>query len=468
MAKTFDIDDTLTQLTEDDRISHRDGFQGNIVFGGVGSGKSIGIGAAYLRAYMRADYGMCCLTVKPEETEEIEEIAKEQGRGDDVIKISPSSDFSHDFARAEDERGEGSESETTLNLINTVIDIAQGASVKSESYWEGGKTQLLRNTITTLKCAGELVTFENIYRFIVTAPTSQKALAGQDFKDTYCYHVLNQATENADTATNAGRAENHHRDFDICLLYWTKEYPNLAEKTRSIIVSMVTTGADMFLQGNLRTVFSETKSRRPCPPELARQGKIIIVDMPVKTFEGVGVIANNVYKLCFQKAAERLPFKKTGIAVALYADECQHFLNDYDNLFLQTSRSAGCSVFFLTQSINNLITKYGDHGEAKAYNLLGLITNKYAMRNTCVKTNQYFADLCGQDWEMQSSSSVGIGDDDERITSSLSESRRYRVEPIRFSELLTDQEHLIFEAIAHNGRTWSNGENFLNCYFKKQ
>lgn len=471
MAKTsFNLDATLTQLGEHDHFTHRDAMQGNIVFGGVGSGKSSGSGATFLRSYMAHNYGMCCLTVKPEETEELETIAKQQGRGDDVIKISPSSGAWHDPFLTESTRGIGSETQTIVKLYTRLVEIANGKQSSSDSYWNNAEQTLLTAAVIALKCCDENISIENIYKFIITAPTSQKELRSSEFKEnSYCYSILERAVENVDKLDGQA-VPIHIRDFNFAWLYWSKDFPNLAEKTRSIVVSSLTSTASQFLTGSLRTVFTENSSGKPCPPELARQGKIIIVDMSVKVYEDVGIMANSLYKLLFQKAMERIPLKVSGVAVALYADEFQHFVNDYDNLFLQTSRSAGVSVFFLTQSINNLITKYGDQGEAKAYNLLGLIGNKFAHKNTCVKTNKYFSDLIGEDWQMQSSSSVNMGEDEERITSSMSEQKRYFCEPTRFSELLSGglENSLIVEAIAHNGRTWSNGEKFLNCYFKQQ
>lgn len=469
---TFNLDDPFIQFTPLDYLSHRDAMQSFLSLGGIGSGKSSGSGASLLRAYMKHGYGMCCMTVKPEETEEICAIAEQQGRAEDIIKISPESGFSHDPFLAENVREVGSETQTLVKLYSRLVEIASGKQVASDSYWNESRDTLLACAIIALKCAKEPVNIENIYKYIITAPKSEKSLFSSQFKEkSYCYSILERAVENADKEADNPDAPIHFRDFDFSWLYWSDDFPNLAEKTRSIVVSTLTSTASKFLTGSLRTVFTENKTRRPCPPELIRtDSKIVIVDMSVKVYEDVGVMANSLYKLLFQKAMERVPLKATGSPVALYADECQTVLNDFDFQFLQTSRSAGVSVFFLTQSINNLITKFGDNGEAKAYNLLGLIGMKFAHKNTCTKSNQFMADLIGQDWDFQSSSSVNMGDDDERITSSLSEQRRYIVEPIEFTKLLSGggQNNLIVEAIAHNGRIWSNGENHLHCAFKQR
>lgn len=471
-SDSFNLDETLVQFSPYDSFSHRDAMNGNIVFGGVGSGKSSGSGATFLRSYMATGYGMLCLTVKPEETQELEAIANEQGRGSDVIKISPDSGYSHDPFIAEDLREIGAETQTVVKLYSRLVEIANGAQSSNESYWVNAQQTMLTSAVIALKSANEPVSVENIYRLIISAPTSQNVLTSSTFQESsYCFSVLTKASENAERQTDNVNKPLHLRDFDFAQMYWLEDFPKLAEKTRSIIVSTLTSTASLFLTGSLRTVFTEDKTRIPCPPDLARQGKIIIVDMSVKVYEDVGVMANSLYKLLFQKAMERIPLKVSGVPVALYADECQHFINDYDNLFLQTSRSSGVSVFLLTQSINNLITKYGEQGEPKAYNLLGLIGNKIAHRNTCVKTNSYFAELIGQDWDYQSSSSVNMGEDDEnKMSSSISEQRRYIVEPIRFTELPSGglKNDLTVGAIIHNGNEWNDEQKFLHCYFKQQ
>ena len=468
----FNLDDPLLYLTENDPFTHRMAMQGITITGGVGSGKTSGSGRTLLSAYMQNGYGMCCLTVKPDETEFIETVAEEQGRSDDVIKIAPNEPWFYDFMEEEAKRGKGSETETIVSLFLSLVEIAQGSLKSKESYWLSALRQLLRNAVTTLLCAEETVTIENCYKLIIQAPTSLQMFRSKEFREeSYCYYVLNKASEKVDAAVESGSTEIHHRDFDISFMYWSKEFPNLAEKTRSVIVSMFTTTADVFLRGSLRTIFSEQKNKRPCPPSLAREKKILIVDMSVKIYESVGVISNSVYALLFTKEMERQTLQQTGTPAALYADEFTHFLsgNDYLNVFLQTSRGAGVSVCLCTQSLNNLTTKYGENGEAKAYNLLGLIGTHIAHNNTCVKTNNYFAEKVGYDWEYQHSSSINTGEDRDSITSGLQEQRRYVLEPIRMTELLTGgaENNLTCEAIAYNGRRWSNGEKYLNVYFQQ-
>ena len=469
----FKLSDTFIQLGANDRLTFADIFQSIFVAGMPGSGKTSGPRDTFLRQYFRHGFGMCALTVKPEEKEEICAIAEEEGRGGDIACISPTEKRFYDFMDAEAKRGKGSETETLVSLLSLLVEIAQGQQKSSDSYWVGGQRQLTRNAVCLLQCAEEQpCTVEKIYRLVISAPNSTKQLNNKEYReDSYCFKVLEKAAANVDRVLKEGNAETHHRDFDICLMYWTKEFPNLAEKTRSILVSMLSTTTDLFMRGSLKTIFSSQEGKQPCSPELAReQRKIIIMDTSIKVYEDVGKMANSLYATLFMKAMERKPLKQTGVGVALVMDEFQHFLTDYLYLFLQTSRSAGVSVCALTQSINNLITAYGDNGETKAYNLLALFGQKLACKNTCVKTNAYFSELIGQDWDDQYSSSVNLGDDDEHLSSSVSSVRRYKVEPITFTDLMSGgvENNLLVEAIAHNGRTWSNGEKHLRCYFKQQ
>ena len=80
------------------------------------------------------------------------------------------------------------------------------------------------------------------------------------------------------------------------------EYPNLSEKTRSVIVSTFTSMIDVLNRGLLRELFSGTTT---LTPEAVEDGKIIVVDLPVKEFAEVGQFAQAIVKHSFQRSIER-------------------------------------------------------------------------------------------------------------------------------------------------------------------
>jgi len=91
-------------------------------------------------------------------------------------------------------------------------------------------------------------------------------------------------------------------DFEECKKYWEVEFPNLSEKTRSIITLTFSMLARPLVTQPLRKLFSADTNVKP---EDAFEGKIIIVDLPVQEFRLVGRIANLTWKYCFQVAVLR-------------------------------------------------------------------------------------------------------------------------------------------------------------------
>jgi len=468
------LDTPLVMLSENDPWTIRDSFEGVQVFGGTGSGKTSSA-KIFAMAFLEAGYGGLVLTVKPEETEQWQDWAKEAGRENHIVTINPSCSYYFDFLEYEANRLDGSDTQTTVSLLMLIVEIANGGSVKGrEPYFELALRQMQTNAIDLLKCAGETITVENMYRLIVTAPTSMSRLGSEEFREkSYCFSCLNNASDNYDKAKDINNIEElHFEDFDIAFLYWTNEFPNLSEKTRSIIVSMFTTTADSFIRGNLKKLFITDSNKQPAPPDIARKGAIIILDLPVKKRDNVGKIGQAVYKLMFQKAMERTPYTGDVRPVFIWSDENQFFINSYDLEFQQTARSAGVATFYLTQNIPNYHVNLGDKGDVKANSLLGNLSTKIFLAQPDTATNEWAAKLIGESWQLQTSSSSSFDPANEaRMSANISEHKRHIIEPIEFTQLHRGgpKNNYIVSAIIHQiGRTWSTGENFLVTYFKQK
>jgi len=472
ISDTNILDTPLVMLSEDDPWTIRDSFEGVQVFGGTGAGKTSSA-KIFAMAFLDSGYGGLVLTVKPEETEQWTEWVKEAGREDQLVIINPTSPYYFDFLEYEANRDDGADTQTMVSLLMLVVEIANGGSVKGrEPYFELALRQMQTNAIDLLKCAGEKVTVENMYRLIVTAPTSISVLGSTEFRESsYCFKCLSNASDNYDKS-DKDNMELHFEDFDIAFLYWTNEFPNLSEKTRSIIVSMFTTTADSFIRGNLKKLFITDENKISAPPELARQGAIIILDLPIKKRDNVGRIGQSVYKLMFQKAMERVPFDDNTRPVFIWSDENQFFINSYDLEFQQTARSAGVATFYLTQNIPNYHINLGENGETKANSLLGNLSTKIFLAQPDTKTNEWASKLIGESWQMQTSSSSSFDPEKQAsMSANISEHKRHIIEPTEFTQLLRGgpKNNFIVSAIIHQiGRVWSTGDNYLVTYFKQR
>lgn len=474
MTNDHDLDRNLVMFNEYDGITLRQCFEGMITFGTSGSAKTSTTAHMFAHAFMDSGFGGLVLTAKVNEKDQWREWARECGREQDLEIFKPTNPVFYNCIERIAKHQKQGDTEAIVSLIEVIVEIANGGSIQTqESYWKISMKMMMSNAIDMLKCAGEVVSFENMYRFIVTAPTSISRLGSGEFqKDSYCFKCLSAATDNYEAIENSENIGVHFEDFDIAFTYWTNEFPNLAEKTRSIIVSMFTGSVNSFLRGHLKKLFNTDLHRQEVAPELARQGKIIILDLPIKAHEKTGIIAQGVYKLCFQKAMEREIVTPQTPNVFLFADEAHFTLTSYEDSFQTTARSSRIATFYLTQSLSNLELNLGDNAEKRAKSLLTNLGTKIFHAQVDEDTNLWASKLIGEDWSLQSSSSSSFTHEENgQLSTSLSEQRRFLLEPLAFTRLLRGgaPNDYIASAFVHQvGRTWSTGENFLEVFMKQE
>jgi hypothetical protein len=136
------------------------------------------------------------------------------------------------------------------------------------------------------------------------------------------------------------------------------------EETRSVIVSTFTSMADCFLRGMLRKLFCTTQDFKP---EDTFDGRIIILNLPVKEHNELGQFSQVLFKYIWQRAVERrIPplitpqqAEQTIRPVFLWADESQFFANSYDALFQSTARSSRACTVYLPQNLPSYFAAFG-------------------------------------------------------------------------------------------------------------
>lgn len=469
----INLDMPLLMLSPNDPWTVRDSFEGCNLFGGTGSGKTTSL-KTLVKAMLEAQYGMCLTTVKPDDTLMYQQWAEESGRGDQVVIFRPESPYYYDFLERAARFERGTDSTQVTGLWMTMTEIANNGSIGGKDpYWVLSLRFMLVNCIDLLKCCGEPITAINMYRLVVSAATSEMQFNSSLFREnSYCFKCLSIANDNYDIAESNGDLAMHFEDFGFTIDYWSNGFPTLNEKTRSIIVSLFTSTAAAFIRGNLKKLFVTDDERRPVPPEIARDGAIIILDLPIKEFEITGKIAQSVYKLMFTKTMERMPISKYPRPVAIVSDEAYHFISSYDVDNQATLRSSGTASVYIAQSVSSYQINLGSNSEAKANNFLGNLSTKLFFANSDNATNDYASKLFGEMWSMQATSSSAFDESKEaKMSASIAEQKRAIIEPIEFTNLLRGgaKNDYLTSAIVHQiGRTWSNGQNYLHAYFNQQ
>jgi hypothetical protein len=423
----------------------RDLCSGVQIFGGTGSGKSSGSGQTIAVNILKLkkqipEIGGLILTAKGDETAHWLKIMADVGiKQEDIILFGTDGKSSFDFLAYEFTRNDATEGKV-INVVKAMKIIAEVAQSEKSSieagdnfYWLANASILLTHLLNLLYISGMEVSIANLHKMIASIPEDiaiarkrlrdyevaklnffkkhnastaeqQRLDLQQEFLKTLpflekCYSICEYVYHNADTRGVISDAE--MQDIHLAFAYLLEEYPAIASRTRSSIDVMVRLMYYPFTQGQLRQLF--TRANNVSPDDIFA-GKIIIVNLPVLQYNELGRIAQALWKYFIQKAIERRKIEDNTAPVFIWADESQYFINEHDQLFLTTARSQRCMSIYLTQNVENYITRLGEN---RTYAMLGNFQTKIFHQNSDLKTNEYASKVIGKRWQEKESYTLG-------------------------------------------------------------
>lgn len=472
------LDIPLVDWSADDAWTIRDAVEGTLVLGATGSGKSTGSGRALARAMLAARFGGLVLTAKPDERAVWESYCHETGRADDLLVFGPDGANRFNFLDHELSRkgcGAGL-TENVVSLLSTILEVAErrsasGGGREDEGYWKRANRQLCRNVVDLLSLATGRLSVPDLYRVVISAPTSLEQIGSDHWKShSYCFNCLAEADRRA-------KSLREQSDFEIVTNYFMLEFPALSDKTRSVIVSTFTSMVDVLNRGLLRELFCSDTN---VTPEAIRDGKIILIDLPVKEYAEVGQFAQVLWKHAFQRSIERRNLAEHPLPVFLWADEAQHFVTSYDMQFQTTCRAARVATVLLSQNYSNFLAALGGGEKARAEtdSLLANLNTKVLHANGDPVTNEWAAGLIGRSRQLLASGNSSYEADEAwpalfsrrgNSSTGFSEAYEYEVQPREFTRLATggpgngwNVDAIVFR----NGRAFnSTGRNYQRVSF---
>jgi hypothetical protein len=442
------------------RIS--DALTGVCVFGATGSGKTSGPAKHLAYGYLAAGFGGLVLCAKKEERRQWEQWATETKRLKDLVIVDGQGSSRFNFLEWEASRPEEGGG-LTINIVSILDEIAgaiasSGASEGGQGdnkFWDDALHHLNTNLVDLPVFAGLQVSLPLMRSIVTTAPQSLDQLNDPEWQgSSTCAAIIKEAERETSKATPEVRA-----DFEECRNYWTKEYPQLSEKTRSVINLSFSMLARPLVTRPLRQLFSSDTNIKP---EDTFNGKIIIVDLPVQEYRLAGRIANLAWKYCFQVAVLRRtppPTRDRFLRpVFLWADEAQNFVTKFDAEYQAVARSAGGCTVFLTQNRESYRRVLGNTDSVDS--LLGNLQAKFFCQNSG-ETNEWASKLLGERWMTITSTNAGqsknegrpLMDGSHSAGVSRSDQRRSFVEPSFFTTLKRGGalHNNQVEAIVYNG-----------------
>ena len=132
-------------------------------------------------------------------------------------------------------------------------------------------------------------------------------------------------------------------------------------------------------------------------PEMTHEGAIIVLDLPAMVYQEAGILAQLIIKDIWQKAAQCRRVTRRTRPIFCCADEMHFFITANDARFTSTARGQRVASLYLTQNLPGLYDRVGGaRPENTVDALIGNLQTKIFHANSCVRTNQWAADMIGK------------------------------------------------------------------------
>lgn len=465
------LHEPLLSFSPQDHWSLKDAFEGTLIVGTNGSGKTSGPGKHIALQFLRFGLGGLVLVSKRDEANLWKTYCASTGRLDDLIIMEPDGPHVFNFIDYIGRTQVGPGSGLAANVADVIYQIAGTAGQgqdNQDAFWQGEQTKILLSPIETLLLSGQELTPKAIYGIVASAPGSEEDLQSEKWRnESACYQALRTIRYKIE---NGLLSEEEVEDYRVLESYWLYEYARLHEKTRGIVRAMFSNFFTEFNRRPNRALFCD---KTTITPEACFQGKIIVVNLPVRVFHKVGVVAQKLMKLMFQRTAEQTVIEgKPRLPAFLFGDEYQTLYYDYDREFQATARSSHVATVYLTQNLPNTYEAAGGAqiGENKSKALIANLNTKFFLAQDDPVTNEYAAGMIGQTvyWRRNKGASIG---ESTSLSHGSSETYDHRVRPEEFHALRNGGSPHNYEVDAYvmqTGRIFkANGSNVLKVTFSQ-
>lgn len=447
----YDLDLPIIEFKNENPLTIRDLCNSVGVFGGVGSGKSSGSGRYISLKMLCNNFSGLVLTCKEDECDQWREYCRITGRSKDLIIVKPKNKYY--FNVLEYLSTQDSEKTFTKNIVEvlrTVLNAKQqkDGSKTDDTFWKTALEMLLTHVIDLCILSSGKVNISQLYDIALSITKEDedsdfvKALTKAkqnvaDKMDTWTMRVGQAYLDSMDdVAYNEAlfKAVPEARKLKLMDQFFTVSYRNISAKTRTTIEFMFIGFVFSLLQDPLYSLFFDRPSN--FKPEDCLDGKIIIIDLPVKTYNEVGRDIQIMFKYIWQRSMEKRNINENGRPLFIYADEAQHFIHEYDAEFQATSRGIRICNIVLSQNLPNYYSAMGgEKSEYRVKSFLGTLGTKIFHANADTDTNKYASELIGDAWQKDDSSTVTNSNGAVSTAQTITVKLQRMVRPEDFSSL---------------------------------
>lgn len=347
----------------------RNAYEGTLVMGSIGSGKTSGAGQTLAVAMLRSGFSGIVLCDKKEEPDLWKGYCALTGRTNDLVLFKAGG---HRFNPLEHE----TDIFNKVALLQSLMAIESRSRREEDSYWQNESKKLLENLLWLAQVLGRPSDLALLSDLMKTAPSdSGQAVAATWLQTSICGRAVQKANS-SDNLYERRAAE-----------FFTKEFSGGNDRSRTIVKSMVSSIMHTLLREGIAQHFTGRSTMTP--ERLISERRILVVDLPLEDFKERGAFANQIWKYCFQRAVRS---RTDHSPTFLWADEAQNFLDSEDHDFQATCRSRRCATIYLTQNHPGLVQRLGEQGTGM---LVGNLTTKIFHRNECERTRDWASKLIG-------------------------------------------------------------------------
>jgi hypothetical protein len=449
------------------------------LIGQVGSGKTTGPGANFALGLLahRSRPGALILCQKPDEAARWKRYCKlcQIDRSADVIHVQLGGPHVMNMLNYT-LTGPGGVEEAKAG-ISVLMEVANRNRSRnsSDSYWDESSTRAMGNSMTLKLMADGTCSYEDLREFMNSLPVSVEQVMSEEWnRNSFagkCLHAAHGQSPNS-------------RAFEMAAEWLTTEWPELSDKTRSVIHSVTINTLDKFLSGQFADLISN--SRTTFTPEMALEdGRIIIFDVPGTVYGPAAVWASVAMKLLFQKALMRRGLSGPCRPVVIWADEAANFLvPEQDAMFLSQSRQFKAICVNIIQNIPLAVTALGSN-EAARHQTHAWLSNHATVicaANSDPETNQLFSAMAGETRETFYGGSTGgqfhydimadlMGQQLGNASVNWSQLIRPALPAHLFGQLAkggAEYRYVTEAYVMQSGRRFSNGKTFIKAAWRQR
>jgi hypothetical protein len=469
------LDRVLLHWDDENAFTVRDLLNSAAIFGRTGSGKTSSSGRAIAEAVVRLPgSGGLIVAAKPGEDRAFwEGVFQAAGRSDDLLVFSPDHPLRCNLLDYEMRQGGGHTRNITktLTTISETLRSSDTDNRESSDFWQKEQERMLFNAVEVVKLSTGGVSAPDLHKFIGTAALTPSQFTSEAWLAGFHNQCLKKGWETPKPPIG-------QHDFDLAKEYWLGEFPNMADKTRSSILTGVMGILHTFNTGIVRELVSTTTN--VTPDDLFR-GKFIFVDMPVSELGDVGAFVSGGLKYLCQRAILRRKASESSNVTVIWADEAQGVVTSFDAPFLAQCRShRGCAVY-ISQSLPGYYAALG--GETGKRSIDALLTNfstKVFHALGDLDTAQWASGLVGRSIQTLSGGSATPQEDGvygdlmgrSRYSSSFSQAFESTLQANAFLHGLRcggAANGLMCDAyVIRTGEPFASGENWLRTSFSQK